>query len=75
MNPSELPIAQKKNNLSIVLTEMSAGCPGGLEQTSIHKISGSKPPSPLIYQSTFFSAKCHNIHIDNFYVHDIYDHN
>jgi hypothetical protein len=26
----ELPTAQKKNNLSKVLTEMSAGCPGGL---------------------------------------------
>jgi hypothetical protein len=29
--PAELPIAQKKNNLSTVLTEMSAGCPGSLE--------------------------------------------
>jgi hypothetical protein len=29
--PHELPIAQEKNNLSTVLTEMSAGCPGGLE--------------------------------------------
>jgi hypothetical protein len=28
--PTELPIAQEKHNLSIVLTEMSAGCPGGL---------------------------------------------
>jgi hypothetical protein len=28
--PHELPTAQKKNNLSIVLTEMSAGCLGGL---------------------------------------------
>jgi hypothetical protein len=27
---TELSIAQKENNLSIVLTEMSAGCPGGL---------------------------------------------
>jgi hypothetical protein len=31
MSPRELPIAQEKNNLSIVLTEMSAGCLGGLE--------------------------------------------
>jgi hypothetical protein len=29
--PHELPIAQEKNNLSTVLTEMSAACPGGLE--------------------------------------------
>jgi hypothetical protein len=29
--PHELPIAQEKRNLSSVLTEMSAGCPGGLE--------------------------------------------
>jgi hypothetical protein len=29
--PTELPIAPEKHNLSIVLTEMSAGCPGGLE--------------------------------------------
>jgi hypothetical protein len=29
--PHELPIAEDKNNLSIALTEMSAGCPGGLE--------------------------------------------
>jgi hypothetical protein len=28
--PRELPIAQEKHNLSTVLTEMSAGCPGGL---------------------------------------------
>jgi hypothetical protein len=28
--PHELPTAQKKNTLSIVLTEMSDGCPGGL---------------------------------------------
>jgi hypothetical protein len=28
--PHELPIAQEKHNLSIVLTEISAGCPGGL---------------------------------------------
>jgi hypothetical protein len=28
--PHELPIAQEKHNLSTVLTEMSAGCPGGL---------------------------------------------
>jgi hypothetical protein len=27
----ESHIAQEKNNLSIVITEMSAGCPGGLE--------------------------------------------
>jgi hypothetical protein len=27
---TELSIAQKENNLNIVLTEMSAGCPGGL---------------------------------------------
>jgi hypothetical protein len=29
--PRELPIAQEKHNLSTVLTEMSAACPGGLE--------------------------------------------
>jgi hypothetical protein len=29
--PHELPIAQEKHNLSIVLTGMSAGCTGGLE--------------------------------------------
>jgi hypothetical protein len=29
MSPSKLHIAQEKNNLSIVLTEMSADCPGG----------------------------------------------
>jgi hypothetical protein len=34
MSPRELPIAQKEKNLSIVLTEMSAGCPGGLEVSS-----------------------------------------
>jgi hypothetical protein len=28
--PHASHIAQEKNNLSIVLTEMSAGCPGGL---------------------------------------------
>jgi hypothetical protein len=28
--PHESHIAQEKNNLSTVLTEMSAGCPGGL---------------------------------------------
>jgi hypothetical protein len=26
--PHELPMAQERNNLSLVLTEMSAGCPG-----------------------------------------------
>jgi hypothetical protein len=42
----ESHITQDGNNLSIVLTEMSAGRTGSLElavQTSIHEISGSKP--------------------------------
>jgi hypothetical protein len=37
--PHELPIAQKKNNLSLVLTEMSAGCPGGLQVSTADQYS------------------------------------
>jgi hypothetical protein len=37
--PRELPIAQERNNLSIVLTEMSAGCPGGLEVSTADQCS------------------------------------
>jgi hypothetical protein len=37
--PTELPIAQHKNNLSSVLTEMSAGCPGGLEASTADQYS------------------------------------
>jgi hypothetical protein len=37
--PHELPIAQKKNNLSTVLTEMSAGCAGGLEVSTADQYS------------------------------------
>jgi hypothetical protein len=48
MSPSELRIAQEKNNLSIVLTEMSSKLPWwsrGRHYRSvfIHKITGSKP--------------------------------
>jgi hypothetical protein len=32
-------IAQERNNLSIVLTEMSAGCPGGLEVVTADQYS------------------------------------
>jgi hypothetical protein len=39
VKPPELPIAQEKNNLSIVLTEMSAGCPGGLEVSTADQYS------------------------------------
>jgi hypothetical protein len=35
----EAHIAQEKNNLSIVLTEMSAGCPGGLEVSTVDQYS------------------------------------
>jgi hypothetical protein len=37
--PRELPIAQEKHNLSTVLTEMSAGCPGGLEVSTADQYS------------------------------------
>jgi hypothetical protein len=37
--PTELPIAHEKHNLSIVLTEMSAGCPGGLEVSTADQYS------------------------------------
>jgi hypothetical protein len=36
---TELPIAQEKNNLSTVLAEMSAGCPGGLEVSTADQYS------------------------------------
>jgi hypothetical protein len=39
MSPTELPTAQHKNNLSSVLTEMSAGCPGGLEVSTADQYS------------------------------------
>jgi hypothetical protein len=35
----EPPIAQEKNNLSTVLTEMSAGCTGGLEVSAADQYS------------------------------------
>jgi hypothetical protein len=35
----ELLIAQERNNSSIVLTEMSAGCPGGLEVSTADQYS------------------------------------
>jgi hypothetical protein len=35
----ELPIAQEKNNLSLVLTEMSTDCPGGLEVSTVDQYS------------------------------------
>jgi hypothetical protein len=37
--PREHPIAQEKHNLSIGLTEMSAGCPGGLEVSTADQYS------------------------------------
>jgi hypothetical protein len=37
--PHELPIAPEKHNLSIVLTEMSASCPGGLEVSTADQYS------------------------------------
>jgi hypothetical protein len=39
MSPHRAPTAQEKNNLSIVLTEMSAGCPGGLEVSTADQYS------------------------------------
>jgi hypothetical protein len=61
MSPRELPIAQEKNNLSTGLTEMSSGCPGGLEvstadQSVFIRSQVQNQPSPLTYQSKFFSA-------------------
>jgi hypothetical protein len=38
-SPIELPTAQEKNNLSIVPTGMSAGCPGGLEASTADQYS------------------------------------
>jgi hypothetical protein len=60
--PHELPIAQEKNNLSTVLTEMSAGCPGGLEvstadqysQDPRFKTNGLHQEKKIIYSKTFF---------------------
>jgi hypothetical protein len=35
----ELPVAQEKHNLNRVLTEMSAGCSGGLEVSTADQYS------------------------------------
>jgi hypothetical protein len=78
MSPRKLPIAQEKNNLSMVLTKMSLGYPGGVEVSIADQYSqdlGQNRPSPLIYQSEIFSAKCHTIHIDNFCINEMYHHN
>jgi hypothetical protein len=74
MSPRELPIAQEKNNLSTVLTEMSAGCPGGLEvsnadQSIFTRSQVQNQLSPLTYQSKFFIAKV------TIFIYEMYDHN
>jgi hypothetical protein len=46
--PRELPIAQEKRNLSTVLTEMSAGCPGGLEVSAADEYSQDPGSNPTL---------------------------